>query len=231
MRFAMEHVRACMSRIGSLDAIALELRNIATSSAWRRQILPCFLAAIVGVGVSVIAARTTELRDDRSAKLQFYVIAENHFMALQNGLNEYVEKLRTVRALFDSSNGPVPRNVFELFTRPLLRENSAITTLSWAPRVLNAERNDHERAAVLQGLSGYRIKSMGTDGKMSPSPERSEYYPIFYATLPKASPLYGLDLRSEPETLAELEQARDHDRLGFSSIRTLVSSGGTKPGF
>jgi diguanylate cyclase len=220
-----------MSRICSLDAIVLETRNIVTSSVWRRQILPCFLAAIVGVGVSVIAARTTALRDDRSAKLQFDVIAENHFMVLQNGLNEYVEKLRTVRVLFDSSNGPVPRNVFELFTRPLLRENSAITTLSWVPRVLNAERADHERAAVLQGLSNYSIKSKGTDDKMSPSPEHSEYYPIFYATVPKTSPLYGLDLRSEPQTLVEMERARDENRLCFSQVRGLVSADGTQGGF
>jgi diguanylate cyclase (GGDEF)-like protein len=231
MRFAMEHVRACMSRIGSLDAIVLETSNIVTSSVWRRQILPCLLAAIVGIGVSVIAGRMTVLRDDRSAKLQFDVVAENHFMILQNGINEYVEKLRTVRALFDSSDGPVPRNVFELFTRPLLQENSAITTLSWVPRVLNAERTDHERAAVLQGLSGYRIKSMGTDGKMSPSPERGEYYPIFYATVPTTSPLFGLDLRSEPQTLEEMERARDENRLCFSQVRELVSSDGTQSGF
>jgi diguanylate cyclase len=231
MRFAMEHVRACISRISSLDAIFLETHNIVTSSVWRRQILPCFLAAIVGVGVSVIAARMTALRDDRSAELQFDVIAENHFMVLQNGLHEYVEKLRTVRALFDSSNGPVPRNVFELFTRPLLRENSAITTLSWVPRVLNAERADHERAAVLQGLSDYRIKSMGTDSKMSPSPEHSEYYPIFYGTVPETSPLYGLDLRSEPQTLVEMERARDENRLRFSQVHGLVSADGAQGGF
>src|SRR5580658_1370 len=120
----MKRVRTCISRSGSLDAIARELRAIVASSVWRRQILPCFLAAIVGVGVSVIAARMTAMRDDRNAKLEFNVIAENHFMVLQNGLKEYVDELHTVRALFDSSDGPVSRNVFELFTRPLLRENS-----------------------------------------------------------------------------------------------------------
>jgi diguanylate cyclase (GGDEF)-like protein len=227
----MERVRTCISRSGSLDAIVRELRAIVASSVWRRQILPCLLAAIVGVGVSVIAARMTAMRDDRNAKLQFDVIAENHFMVLQNGLNEYVDKLHTVRALFESSASPVPREVFELFTRPLLLENSAITTLSWVPRVLNSERTDHERAAVLQGLSGYRIKAMGTNGKMSPSPERSEYYPIFYATVPKTSPLFGLDLRSEPQTLVEMEHARDEDRLCFSQVGGLVTTNGTQSGF
>jgi diguanylate cyclase (GGDEF)-like protein len=231
MRFAMEQVRACVPRSGSLGEIVGEFLKIVTSSAWRRQIMPCLLAAIVGIGVSALAGRMTAMRDDRNAELQFDVIAENHFMVLQNGLNEYVDKLRTVRALFDSSDGPVPRDVFVLFTRLLLIENSAITALSWVPRVLSSERTEHERAAVQQGLSDYRIKAMGIDGKMSPSPERSEYYPISYATVPKASPLYGLDLRSEPETLMEMEDARDENRLCFSQVRQLVTTDNTQGGF
>ena len=39
------------------------------------------------------------------------------------------------------------------------------------------------------------IKDMSCDGAMTAAPERSEYYPIFYATVPKTSLLYGLDLR------------------------------------
>ena len=45
-----------------------------------------------------------------------------------------------MRALFDSSVDPVWRDEFEAFARPLLRENAAIATLSWVPRVLNSER-------------------------------------------------------------------------------------------
>jgi len=196
-----------------------------------RQYLPCLLAAAAGIAVSVIAAGLTASRETKHAEAQFNVVAENHYMVVQNGLNEYMNRLRAVRALFDSSEGQVSRGSFEAFARPLLQENSAIATLSWVPRVLGPERAEHEREAARQGLAGYRIKQMGDGRKMSLSPERDEYYPIFYATVPKTSPLYGLDLRSEPETLTELEQARDHDRLGFSPIATLVSSGNTKSGF
>jgi CHASE1-domain containing sensor protein len=66
---------------------------------------------------------------------------------------------------------------------------------------------------------------------MSPSPERGEYYPIFYATVPKTSPLYGLDLRSEPETLVEMKRARDEDLLYFSQVRKLVTADGSEGGF
>jgi diguanylate cyclase (GGDEF)-like protein len=197
-----------------------------------RRFAPCLLAAAIGVGVSVAAAGMTANRESRNAEQQFNATAENNFMVMQNGVNEYVNKLRAVRALFDSSDASVSRSAFEAFTRPLLLENAAIWTLSWVPRVLNAERAEFEHEAVRQGLPDYHIKMMHADGvTMSVSPERSEYYPIFYATVPKTSPLYGLDLRSEPPTLLEMDQARDQDRLGISGLRVLVSAGGKQSGF
>ncbi|HYA06226.1 MAG TPA: CHASE domain-containing protein, partial [Xanthobacteraceae bacterium] len=193
--------------------------------------MPCVLAVIVGVCVSVASAGLIVQRDNQDARLQFGITAANHFMVLQNGLDEYVNRLHAVRALFASSEEAVTRGVFDAFTQPLLVEDAAIVTLSWVPLVLNSGRAEHERAAVRQGLVGYRIKAMQADGTMIASPERSEYYPIFYATVPKTSPLYGLDLRSEPEALLQLEKARDTDRLGFSKRDTLVTTGGTDSGF
>jgi CHASE1-domain containing sensor protein len=56
--------------------------------------LPCIVAAALGIGVSVTAASLTVSRESRSAEQQFEVIAENHFMVLQSGLNEYVNRLK-----------------------------------------------------------------------------------------------------------------------------------------
>ncbi len=207
------------------------MQFLKTTGSELRRLLPCILAATIGIAASLTAAGVIVQRDNTDAERQFHVLAENHFMVLQTGLNEYVNRLHAVRALFESSAEPVTRDEFEAFTQPILADNSAIATLSWVPRLLNSERAEHERSAVLQGLAGYRIKAMNADGKMALSPEHREYYPIYYATLPKTSPLYGLDLRSEPPTLAEMDHARDSDRLGFSPVRTLVSTGGTQSGY
>jgi diguanylate cyclase (GGDEF)-like protein len=196
-----------------------------------RLFVPCFVAAGIGITAAVMATAVIVHRDDNDAERQFDVLAENHFMVLQSGLNGYVNRLAAVRALFDSSVVPVTRDEFEAFARPLLRENAAITTLSWVPFVLNSERAENEREGVLGGLPNYHIKAIDAEGRMTVSPQRKEYYPIFYATLPKTSPLYGLDLRSEPATLAELKRLRDEDRLGFSPIAELVSTGGKEGGF
>jgi diguanylate cyclase (GGDEF)-like protein len=197
-----------------------------------RPFVPCILAAGIGIGVSVIGADMTANRESRNAEQQFKVMAENNFMVVQNGVNEYVSKLRAVRALFDSSETTVSRTAFDAFTRPLLLENAAISTLSWVPRVLDSERAAFEREAGREGLPDFHIKTMDADGvTMSPSPERSEYYAIFYATVPKTSRLYGLDLRSEPPTLLEMDQARDKNRMGISGLRILITAGGTQGGF
>jgi len=207
------------------------MQFLKTTGSKLRQLWPCILAATIGIAASITSAGVTAQRDNNDAERQFHVLAENHFMVLQNGLNEYLNRLRAVRALFDSSDDPVTRSEFDAFTRPILADNSAIATLSWVPRLFNSERAEHERSAVLQGLAGYRINAMHADGKIALSPEHSEYYPIYYATVPKTSPLYGLDLRSEPTTLAEMDHARDSDRLGFSPVVTLVSTGGTQSGY
>src|SRR6516162_2714927 len=135
-----------------------------------RQYLPSLLAGAVGIAMSAAAAGFTASREDKLAQARFEAIAENHFMVMQNGLNEYVNRLRAVRALFDSSEGQVSRDSFEAFTRPLLQENAGIATLSWVPRVLGSERAEHEREAEQQGLANYRIKEMGEGRKMSVSP-------------------------------------------------------------
>ena len=200
-------------------------------SEWRRRLVPSLVAAATGVGLSVTAAIMISSVEDRHAKKAFDVVAENHFLVLQNTLTEYLNKLRAMRALFSSSDDAITRGEFETFARPILRYSSAIQTLSWVPRVRRSGRAAHELAAVRDGLSGYRIKSSNADGSMAPSAEQDEYFPIYYATVARTSRLYGLDLSSEPPTLAALEHARDGDQLGFSEVPALVSASGSQHGF
>jgi diguanylate cyclase len=220
-----------MLLVNSLKGILRAPRTGNTLVGWIRHLVPSLVTATIGVALSVTAAFMVSLSEDRHAKSAFNSIAENYSMVLQNGVNEYLTKLVALRSLFDSSEDHVTRGEFEAFARPVLQSNSAIQTLSWVPRVLRSERADHELAAAQEGLSGYEIKVFAPGGSSAASPEADEYFPIFYATVPKSSRLYGLDLRSEPPTLAELEYARDGDRLGFSQVPALVSAAGAQHGF
>jgi diguanylate cyclase (GGDEF)-like protein len=202
-----------------------------TLARWSRHLVPSLVTAAVGIALSVTAASMVALQEDRYSKAAFNSVAENYSMVLQNGVNEYLTKLLALRSLFDSSNDRVTRAEFEAFARPVLQSSSAIQTLSWVPRVLRSQRAEHELMAAQEGLPKYKIKVFAPDGSAAPAPEADEYFPIFYATVPKSSRLYGLDLRSEPPTLTELEHARDGDQLGFSQVPALVSAGGTQHGF
>ncbi len=197
----------------------------------RRHYLPMFTAATIGLTLSTAVGLLVSRWEDRHADLEFNAVAENNYLVLQNGINEYFNKLLTLRALFDSSDVGVTRKEFEAFARSHLQAGSAIQTLSWIPRVRRDERAAYELAAAHDGLEGYHFKVSAADGGMIPSGEQDEYFPIFYSTVPKTSMLYGLDLRSEPPTLAELERARDDDQLGFSAVPALVSANGKQPGY
>ena len=218
----------CLKSIAVARTLEMSGREIWGQS---RHFLPMFMAAAVGVALSVAAGFLVSRSENRHADLEFNSIAENHYLVLQNGLNEYLNKLLTLRALFDSSDDQVTRKEFEAFARPHLQFSSAIQTLSWIPRVRRDDRAAYEFAAARDGLEGYQFKAATADGGMVPAGEQEEYYPIFYSTVPKTSRLYGLDLRSEPPTLAELERARDDDQLGFSMVPALVSAGGKQHGY
>jgi diguanylate cyclase len=199
---------------------------------WRRYSpgLPVFAAAIVGIVLSAAAGLLVMRWEQRLARLTFDGTAQSEAAALQNGINEYLSKLAALRALFDASDH-VTRDEFELFARRLLQQDSAIQTLSWVPRVRRDEREAYERAAVADGVTGFSFQSSGATPGLSTSPPRDEYYPIFYATAPKSSPIYGVDLRSEPATLARLERARDHDQLAATPREGLYSAQGAQNGF
>src|ERR1700682_1885944 len=164
----------------------------------RRHFLPPFMAAVIGVTLSIGAGLLVWQWEDRVGIQEFHSVAENQSGILQNGINQYLSRLVALRALFESSRDEVSRRQFEIFAEGVLRDQTAIQSVSWVPRVSHAERAARERAAIDDGIPGYQIKSVGPGGSLARSPERDEYFPIFYSTeKPKTSAVFGIDLASE----------------------------------
>ena len=87
-----------------------------------------------------------------------------------------------------------------------------------AARAAGAAREAHERAGAREGIAGYQITSILPDGTRVPTPDRDEYFPIFYgATGPHDSPAFGLDINDGGLRQRALETARDEDRSAASS--------------
>jgi diguanylate cyclase (GGDEF)-like protein len=199
-----------------------------------KHFLPMLTASAIGVALSIGGGLLVSQWEDRVAIQEFQSAAENQSGILQNGINQYLSKLVALRALFESSREEISRKQFEIFAERTLRDQTAIQSVSWIPRVSHAERTARERSAIADGIPGYQIKAvgLGSDGKLAPSPERQEYFPIFYSTeKPKTSPVYGIDLASEPKRRETLDRAWRNNQPAKSADFTLHTGNGDRLGF
>ena len=167
------------------------------------------IASLLGLVLSASAWWAASVREDRVAALELETHASSHALILQNGINEYMDELAALQALFQSDSG-VDRREFGAFSEIVLSDKPAILSVSWIPRVTSEHRAAHERAAAREGLAGYHIKSVAADGSSMPAPDKSEYFPIFYSSKePSGSLLYGLDLNDGGFRQQTLDRARD----------------------
>ena len=187
-------------------------RGAASGELPARVQLPMVVAAVVGLVLAVFASSLVWRWEKRTAHLEFTTATQSQVAALQRGIDEYLNQLQALRALFEASDD-VTRYEFESFAGRLLVRQKAIQNLSWVPRVKREERTDHEMHGLAEGINDYRIRAITPDGRITVSPEKDEYLPIFYSSLPVTSRIYGVDLMSQPPIREHLERARDEDAL------------------
>ena len=111
-------------------------------------------------------------------------------------------------------------------------DQNAILGMSWIPRVPQDQRLAHERAAALDGIPSYQIKSIAPDGRWPLRRRRTNTFPSAYLT--REAPglrVYGLDLNDGGVRQETLEHARDNDAMATSPIFTLQSGTGHRRGF
>jgi diguanylate cyclase (GGDEF)-like protein len=200
---------------------------------WRgiRHLVPVLALGILGVAMSVATWHVMVEAETRAAVQEFNSQAENQIIVLKNGIDDYWDELYALRALFDSSNDTVTREEFENFSKSLLQRHAAILNLSWAPRVRRGERVAHELAGVRAGLPDYHIRAIGPGGTLPVAPEQDEYFPKFYATDAKTSPVYGIELNDGEDQTRTLGHIRDEDVLSVTAPLMLHTGKGSRLGF
>ena len=190
---------------------------------------PAIVAAGVGLLFSLAGAAAVARWENRVNTIEFENAAETESIVMQNGMNEYISRLVALRTLFESTNEEVTRSEFETFSARLFERHPGMLRIAWLPRVSRKERAEYEAAAIADGLSGYRIKSL-QGGVFATAPQSDEYFPVFYSTQPKTSSVYGIDYSTVPERAAALEGARDNDRIaGFRARLYEPHQGGGLP--
>jgi CHASE1-domain containing sensor protein len=120
----------------SLNYLAQDRADTKTSPARSktRARLPVIVTALAGLMLSLAATALLWQWEQKRSQQEFATIAQSHFLALQRGLDEYLDTLKALRALFEVSEN-VTRDQFEKFSSRLLAGQKAIQNLSWVPRV------------------------------------------------------------------------------------------------
>ncbi len=179
---------------------------------------PALVAAGIGLLLSLAAAYAVGRWEQRVTWIEFEGVAATQLIEMQNGINEYLSRLVTLRTLFESANEDVTRSEFEVFGSRLFENHPGILRVGWVPKVYRKERAEYEAAAVSDGVPGYRIKSLA-GGNVSVAPESDFYFPVFFSTEAKTSLVYGLDYSTDPIRWAMLERARDNDEVAVAPTR------------
>jgi diguanylate cyclase (GGDEF)-like protein len=200
------------------------------SGSWSLLFRPALVAGGIGLLLSMAAAYAVGRWEQRVTWVEFEGVAATQLIEMQNGINEYLSRLVTLRTLFESANEDVTRSEFEVFGGRLFEDHPGILRVGWVPKIYWKERAEYEAAAVSDGVPGYRIKSLATDGALSPAPESSVYFPVFFSTEAKTSPVYGLDYSTEPIRWATLERARDNDAVAVMPTRLFHDAKGSTHG-
>jgi diguanylate cyclase (GGDEF)-like protein len=190
---------------------------------------PALIAAGIGLLLSLTGAYAVGQWEERVTKVEFEGVAGTQAIVMQNGINEYVSRLVALRTLFESANEEITRSEFETFSGRLFERHPGILRLAWIPRVNRKERAEYEAAAIADGISSYRIKSLGADGSMETAPQSGEYFPVFFSTEPKTSAVYGMDYSTASERRATLERARDVDAVTTLRAQLYEPKGGIRP--
>jgi diguanylate cyclase (GGDEF)-like protein/PAS domain S-box-containing protein len=196
--------------------------------SWRSIIA---LVAASGFALSFFGWQIAHEREDRYARQEFDARANDHFLALQSGINQYINDMLALRASFQTFQPD--RAQFQSFAEQLFENKNAMLAASWLPRVTREERAEYERRAVEDGLTDYHIRSVAPDGSMSVAPDAPEYFPIRYTSKVGASAaVYGLDALDGGLRQRALERARDEDRPAATAIFELRrGEGNNRNGF
>src|SRR5882757_6261020 len=202
------------SRTGTLRAALHRQQVRARFEGARRAIA----VAVVGVLLSLVAAVAVGRWESSVSHAKFAGAAQVQAIVLQNGVNEYLNRLVALKTLFESTNRNVTRNEFEVFINRLFEDRPGLFRVNWLPRVTRNERAQYEKAAIDDGIVGYHFRSLAADGKTITAPESDEYYPVYYSTEPKTAAIYGFDVASDPARRAVTERARDNDTIATLAV-------------
>ncbi len=197
----------------------------------RYHLLFLFTLSFIGIFLSVFSY--TKLRDLEQTKFstEFKREAENRIFALQRNINDKIDKILSLKALFDASE-QVEKVEFQTFTKSLLQYTTGIQALEWIPHVPDAERWLYEELARQNGFSDFQITEREEQGLMVRAGKRDEYFPVYYLEPLEGNEMaLGFDLASNPLRREALKSSGDTSEMKATAKIALVQETRTQTAF
>jgi hypothetical protein len=176
---ASERFQEIDSRAFRTSLIRAERCGTHNAAWWRNAYVLSIAAAIFGAALTSFAWYEAFQQENRLADQELSARASDHFLALQNGIDQYINDISALRAAFQASEHGISRREFQSLSDDLFRDKPAIFGTSWIPRVARSERSAHELEAAHEGLAGYSIKSTAADGSLNPPKTRTNTFRFF----------------------------------------------------
>jgi diguanylate cyclase (GGDEF)-like protein/PAS domain S-box-containing protein len=200
-----------------------------------RRVLPFSLTAAAALTLAgglvtavVLFAGVGRLENDNMS-LAFAQRADTRVAALRQGLEEAVEVLTVTHSLFDAV-GPVTREQYHNFTRPLLARHPFIQAFNFREVVNHADRPrvEAELARLRPGLVFTEL----VEGKLVPASRKDQYRVITYLEPFEGNEVaLGLDISNNAAVMDALRQAETSGRPTATRLFALAQNSKPEPSF
>ncbi len=178
-----------------------------TSSFLRRYWLVGLVAAF-GIVASLAMFHFARVSAEEKFASELSLQAENRTQRLQEVLSRYEGTIEGFAATFPFAS--IDENQLQDYARAIFVASSmlrsGLQSVSWAPRVVDSERDAFEAAARREGLPEFRVRDLVSVETLRAAPRRPEYYVLRYSA-PEVNAFMGLDLLSEPGRAAAIREA------------------------
>jgi CHASE1-domain containing sensor protein len=169
-----------------------------------------------------------EQQDHRTALFEQSKVEIERLILAKVG--DVVSQVHSLSALFKASE-EVSLKEFNLFSESILKEDSSVRALEWAPIITFSQMKAFEQTSSLILKKKLTIKELSANGNLILAQPRVQYAPLFYIY-----PAYnnevalGLDVYSNPMHILSMQDVVDSAKVIASAPITLIQDQLAKPG-
>jgi len=145
-------------------------------------------------------------------------------------VDDVVSQVNSLSALFKASD-KVSLREFNLFSESILKQDSSVRALEWAPIIPFSQMKNFEQKSTLILKKKFTIKELLADGNLILAQPRTQYAPLYYI-YPEYNnqAALGLDVYSNPKHILSMQDVVDSKKVIASAPITLVQDKLAKPG-